>query len=124
MQAVRFDEDQHLEAAKAWAKAWGQDTLHTLPVGFVVPGVACAFVCETNADFVILDNLVSNRDASKADRDAAVPAVLLACENYAKEKGYDKVVAFSANPAAVGRALQVGYRAVGSNFTALLREIR
>lgn len=81
---------EHVADAQAWMVARGIPTMPTDAFssrGFVAPGLAGVWLYTTNSSLTFLEMLVSNPDAPKEARRAALDAVVAAAISAARESG-------------------------------------
>jgi hypothetical protein len=119
MNAVRAT-DAHVLEAIAWME---KRSMPAIPAdtfsktGFVVEGIAGLWLYTTDSTLAYLEMLVSNPDASSADRHAALDLVIQACVNAARAAGCRGVMAPVAHPDVVRRAQENGFNVVAKDIS-------
>lgn len=68
------------------------------PIGFVVPGIACAHLYQTDGGIAILENFISNPHVSRDARVEALDTIIEALTEEAKKLGFKMVMALSTHP--------------------------
>lgn len=79
------------------------------PTGFVVQGLAMGFLYKTDTRIALLETLVSNGYAPRAQRDAATDAVVAAILEAARAGGFHIIQGYTTVGAVVDRALRHGF---------------
>ena len=72
-------------------------------VAFIVEGVACGFLVQTDHDFAVLDDVVTNVVAAAVDRHAALDGILDAIESKARSLGIQNIIVNASDPSIVAR---------------------
>lgn len=80
------------------------------PLGFIVDGVACGFLVQTDSDFALIDDVATNPTASATDRHAALESILDALTQAAVDLRIPFCVINAYNPSIVDRCLSRGMR--------------
>lgn len=81
--------------------------------GFIVPGVACAYLIHTSAPgTAILDSIITNPYCSSKARSAALEALFAYVTNFAKSAGYHRLLGYTLDDGIQSRALRHGFQAV------------
>jgi hypothetical protein len=92
---LRFEKVQHLRQVQAWATAHGYGTINekTLSsIGFIVPGVAAAWLYPTPSGVAYADNLITNPNASMKERHKAVKTLIEDGKSVAKTLGFSYLI--------------------------------
>lgn len=76
------------------------------PIGFIESGVACGFLIQTDTDACYFENVYSNQEASKEDRDKAINEIYDAALDAAQALGYKRMLSVTAHPQMIVRAIQ------------------
>jgi hypothetical protein len=95
---LRFEKVQHLRQVQAWATAHGYGTINekTLSsIGFIVPGVAAAWLYPTPSGVAYADNLITNPNASMKERHRAVKSLVEQGKVLAKQLGFCYLIFYS-----------------------------
>lgn len=109
MAEMRQFVDYDLDEVNRWMLARGQGILtrEWLPRrGWIVPGVACAFLLQTDTLTAQVEPTITNGDASSADRHAALEEIYTAIEATARAIGFRQLLAYTRTPSLVARGLK------------------
>lgn len=112
MEAVRFVSDKHLEEVQSWCRARGMKPLPEgwlSTVGFIVPGICCAWIYFTDSDICMIETLVSNPDSQASERSEAIHAVVGKLCKTAVEVGAKIIVASSRVDSVLEHAKSFGF---------------
>lgn len=110
MQAVRFVAKDHMEMVQSWCKARGVQQFQAgwLPtVGFIVPGVCCAWLYVTDSDLHIMENIISNPESDPLDRGEAIDEITKRIAETSKEMGGKWLIGASNIESVIDRATNV-----------------
>lgn len=91
----------------AWYEARGMNPpdRSMLPqVGYIVPGVAAGWLCQTDCDLAFLDGYVTHPEASKERRHDALDAITGALLEDAGNRGFKTVLVLSKDEGIIARA--------------------
>ena len=110
---VRPYKKEDFAQVKSWANRFGTQYRESQfpETGFIVDGVAAYFLYKTNSSVCFLENLISNRMASKNDRDHAIELVIKEALKTATELGFEIAYATTDVPQVVMRAMIHGAQA-------------
>jgi len=78
-------------------------------MGQIVPGVACGFIVTTDCSTCFLECFVSNKDASKKDREDALEKIARWGEKMAAILGYKRLLAITEAPTLLKLAENMGF---------------
>lgn len=120
---VRPYTDQDWEELSMW---YIERNLNPIPrkmlpsVGAMVPGIACAFMYQTDGDFVILENFITNPRTTHEQRKEALDIIVSDMLASAKDLGFGTAFAFTTHP-----TVEHGCRDFqsGGTFKMFLKEI-
>jgi hypothetical protein len=107
-----FDPGEHLLTVSAWATAQGIEALvpAILPrVGVVEPGVAAGWLYQTDSGIGLLEQFVTNPDASGKARHAAVDAIGLELLSRAKDLGLTRVILHTSHRSIARMCIRRGF---------------
>ena len=90
--------------------------------GFIVPGVAVAFMYKTDSEIALLDGCISNPDAAPYERKEALEIIMneLVCE--AAHQGFNKVIAMTRHPSIKEVCKRANLRDIGE-YTMFSKEL-
>lgn len=106
---VRQFSPRDLASVNKWLKRRGspEESIDMLPsVGYIVPGVAAAFLRNIENNFGMFESLVTNSLASSKTRNTALEELFKAISQH----GFKVVIGFSRDDSAISRALASGYK--------------
>jgi len=98
---VRAYTDQDYETVSTW---YVERNLNPVPrrylptVGAMVPGIACAFMYQTDGQFVILENFITNPRTTHEQRKEALDIIVADMLASAKGLGFGTAIAFTTHP--------------------------
>lgn len=78
--------------------------------GFIVPGVAAAFIRKCEGNVAIMDSLVSNKDACPVIRHRAMDQLYKAVLSECKQLKINKILGFTVNAGTLDRSLRHGFQ--------------
>lgn len=107
---VRRYTDEDFNQIALWAKGWETSYSKELfpPIGFIVDNTAAYFLYTTPSKVCFMENMISNREASKEAVDKALQEIVEAICIEARNLGFEVAYACSNNNAVVHRALRNG----------------
>lgn len=108
-----FDVHHDLRIVNKWLKKHKAPLMskEDVPeIGLVFPDVLMGFLYQTDASFSFLENFVSNPEASRKDVSQAIDHMSLFLLELAREKGKNKVFAFTKKRSILNRAKQLGFK--------------
>lgn len=123
---TRLFRPSDLTAVSQWWVGWGEAalTFAELPeFGLLVPGVAAMWLYRSEAGVALLESLITNPEADRQSRAAAIGALVAALVAEAGRQGFRCVVGFTANPRVVVHAENAGMQAAGKGFTMVRKVI-
>ncbi len=111
LDVVPFDPNRHGRMIQSWAGERGLAVpLDQLPNGGrIVEDVAVGFMYRTDSKVAILEGLVANPEAPDQLRDVAVDRIIGALFDMVRADGYERVWAWTAQPAVVERCRRLGF---------------
>lgn len=110
---VREYNDTDFNMINEWFKYQTDGALeqHSLSkVGFVVDGVACGFLYQTDSNFGILETFIANPNISAKERDLALKQILESLIDASKELKLKRLFGFSTSNTMINRALDLGFK--------------
>lgn len=90
--------------------------------GFIIKGIAAGFLYTTNGDYCILENFVSNPDASPQDRGIALTEITENLIELAKSLKYSYIIAITKVGSIKLRAINNEFKSLG-NYEVFMREM-
>lgn len=105
-----------LERLQRWTKEWNVPSVDPkdLPkIGLISKEIAMGFLTTTNSNFAILDYYITDKNALKNEREAALQSVTKSLIRIAKEDGFDKIIAITDNPAIFKYCNYFGFKDLG-----------
>lgn len=78
--------------------------------GFIVPGVACAFIIKTEGKVCLMESLITNPHASSAARHKALDALFTCIKQASVELGYEGVIGYTTSDSTLVRAMNHGFK--------------
>lgn len=110
MQVREFAENDFSQICN-WAQT-GYDTEYCLDffpkTGLIVDGIAAIFLYSTDSKVCFLENMISNREADKEQKDIALDLLLESAFKKAKDLGFRVVYASTNNTKVIVRAFKHG----------------
>jgi hypothetical protein len=103
---------RHFETYQKWMHFYDVAVAETdklPPTGFVVDGLAIAFLLRTDGPLAFIEGLVGNPWLPREQVDPALDAVVQAVIGCAREEGFRVLQGTTAFPAVVARALRLGF---------------
>ncbi len=117
MEVVEYKKETHLTYIKDWLAYRGMDLelANDIPrIGYIVYGnlepIAAGFLRLVEADYLILDSLITNPNASGKTRNDAIDMVVDALITRAKLLGKLKIIANSIDANTLERSKKHGFR--------------
>lgn len=83
-------------------------------VGFIVDGLAAAWIMQTDCKVALVENIATNPDADKEERKIALEMILQELVSFAKMNGYLYLVGFSKLEVIKEYACTIGGESLGS----------
>lgn len=114
--------EEHLDDARRWQAQWGMDPLprDLFPsTSFVVPGLAIQSLYLTDSNLAVLETLVSNPEAPKGLRRAALDAVVERAIAEARAAEARLLTSYVRHPAVVARLQRHGFNVMNHGLVAL-----
>jgi hypothetical protein len=107
----RYDHNTDYIWIEEWLPKWGLPvpTKGMLPkIGFVVEGIAMAFLEQPDTNSCYFENLYSNKDATKIDRDEAINLIVDEAIVLSRLMGFKRMLSTTDHPAMIVRAIKRG----------------
>ena len=98
---VRAYTDQDWEEVSMW---YIERNLNPIPrkflpsVGAIVPGIGCAYMYQTDGNFVILENCITNPRTTHEQRKEALDVIVASMLTTAPQLGFGTAIAFTTHP--------------------------
>lgn len=99
------------ETIARWLSDWGVPCPNRsmLPkIGFMFEGVAVGFLEQPDTDSCYFENVYSNKEATKEERDLAINAIYDAAIKEAEALGFNRMLSTTDHPSMIKRAYQRG----------------
>lgn len=98
--------------------------LESLPqFGYLVPGIACGFLMQTDASSAFLEGFATNPDAKPYHRVDALDAIAKKLIEVAKELGYKDIYAMTTHPTIMAACRDNEFVNIGK-YTTFMREVK
>lgn len=124
---VRKFTDEDRPVVDEWCKAHGMPLFPPgwlPPAGYIVEGVACAFLYLTyGSDVAFLENVISNPDTTKEQRKEACKLISSAAEMACKFEGYRYIVGLTAIPSLAKTSEEHGYVVSEPKYMTLVKKV-
>lgn len=116
---VRAFREEDFKVVRGWKL--GRDNYfpprsHFPKSGYMVEGVSCIFLIETNTAMAFLEFFISNPEASLNDRLKAFDALIVAAEKDAFAKGYDTLTGNTWIPKVMALGLRYDFQTDGKPY--------
>ncbi len=112
MKAERYVAERHYDDFCKWLRFYemGPTDPSFLPAtGFVVEGLACCFLYRTDSKVALIEGIVGNPYAPKADASEAIDAVVQATIAEARAQGFGVLQGYTTFEVLAKRALRHGF---------------
>jgi hypothetical protein len=119
MKVERYVTERHYDAFCKWMRFYEIDPIEPgyLPsTGFVIEGLACCFLYRTDSKLALIEGLVGNPYAPKAESSRALDLVVEATIAEARQQGFGVLQGYTSFDAVVQRAVRHGFGVDGSTF--------
>ena len=123
MNIQQFDKNQY-EEISSWYHKRNQTpvSFDSLPqFGYIVPGVACGFLVQTDSDNAFMEGFVTNPEAE--NRFDAIDAIAKKLIEVAKELGYKNIFAMTNHPIVMAACRDNEFVSIGK-YTTFFREVK
>jgi len=109
---VRRYEDSDFSQISEWAKDYDTQYEQTQfpKIGFIVDGFAAYFIYQTDSSICFLENLISNKNADRTEKEKAIELVIQAILQEASDLGFRVAYATTDMPQVIVRAISHGAR--------------
>jgi hypothetical protein len=91
--------------------------------GYIVDGIACAFLYTTNSGRASIEELTTNPIASSKDRFQAIQEITRSIIHAAKSLGFKFLIGYSVEPSVYERADELGFQVSAQNFRAIVKPL-
>ncbi len=102
---------------EGWPREWLSD------LGFQVRGLAAGWLITTNTARAMIEDFVSNPDAPKSERRAAVEAVEARIIEEARSRGFRYILGSTNLETMRERALRLGYHVTPRDFSFVFKDL-
>lgn len=123
MTVERYDPERHYQQFEAWYAPHVEVVMgpEFLPkVGFVAPGVAMAFLFQTDSKIAFIEALIANPDVKGDERSRGIDEVVGAIIAEARSLGYKSLIASTDMHIVAKRARRLGFTAEGATSYQML----
>lgn len=107
-----YNPNEDLEQVNLWLIAHNQIPCEKsdLPgYGVIEDGVAVGFLCQTDTKTCFIDPMISNKEASSEDRNAALNDIIIKLGELAKTMGYKRLLFMTAERSLQERGSKLGF---------------
>ena len=116
MEARLFDKEKDFKTITSWFDERKIPSLREceLPqIGFIVDGVAACFLYKTDSSIANIENLISNPNSTKEDREKALPLILNKILRECLVSGYKTIYGITQAETVVNHADKLGFKDMG-----------
>lgn len=120
-----FNKEKHASEILQWYREWDMQTDERFfdAPGFIVPKLAALFVMPTGTKIACIECMVSKRNADRSQVFEAFLAIQREIEKFAKVRGIEKLIGFSANPATLAISERGGYQISNTPSLLMVKEL-